>query len=308
MKYRISFFRTTGILCMFKTPEEEQAYQSCLKNMQTYSPEHLDLSETKSDLFNRVLNYSEKPHALLYDKSGGVLFAHKCVLTIQDLFIAKGGHLWHNCEVMDIVPEGNHIEINTSEQRLLVPSVIVCVGAWTKKLLVPNLMPDLPLKPILVKAYYWKEKEGGVHSSKAGFPVVIDIGGDADIYTIPSIEYPGLAKVCYHGGPMCDPDKRDQSASYVEYEQILKDHVTKHLPLLEAEPAIVETCMYTLTPDEVFLLDRVPGHKNIIIGSGFSGTGFKTSPAVARLLSEMATGQQTFLDLAPFRLSRFDDN
>ncbi|KFM69339.1 Peroxisomal sarcosine oxidase, partial [Stegodyphus mimosarum] len=64
--------------------------------------------------------------------------------------------------------------------------------------------------------------------------------------------------------------------------------------------------MYTITPDEIFIIDRLPEHKNIVIGAGFSGTGFKTSPTVGRLLSEMAVGIKPFLDVTPFRLSRFE--
>ncbi|GIY11963.1 peroxisomal sarcosine oxidase [Caerostris extrusa] len=67
------------------------------------------------------------------------------------------------------------------------------------------------------------------------------------------------------------------------------------------EPSVVEKS----TPDEIFLIDAVPDHKNVIIGTGFSGTGFKTSPVVGKLLSQLAMGTQPFLDTTPFQLSRF---
>ncbi|GFW20020.1 peroxisomal sarcosine oxidase [Trichonephila clavipes] len=60
-----------------------------------------------------------------------------------------------------------------------------------------------------------------------------------------------------------------------------------------------------LTPDEVFLIDSVPKHKNIVYGSGFSGTGFKTSPVVGKLLSQLAMGTEPFLDISPYSPSRF---
>ncbi|KFM69841.1 Peroxisomal sarcosine oxidase, partial [Stegodyphus mimosarum] len=69
---------------------------------------------------------------------------------------------------------------------------------------------------------------------------------------------------------------------------------------------MVEHCMYTMTPDEMFILDTLPKYKNIVIGAGFSGIGFKTAPVVGRLLSELAVGIDPFLDMSHYKLSRFD--
>nr|XP_042910578.1 peroxisomal sarcosine oxidase-like isoform X4 [Parasteatoda tepidariorum] len=232
-----------GVLSIFQSPADHDLYNAWLSNMRTYNPDCLDLEDTKEELFGRVLSYTKKPHAVIFDKKGGVLLAHRSVLTIQ---------------------------------------------------------------ASAVKVYYWKEKEFGVHSPESGFPVVIEPSGNS-LFALPSIEYPGLVKVGIHGGVDCDPDKRDQASINPAYEQTLKNHVAEHFPQLENEPSIIETCMYSLTPDEIFLIDKVPSHENIIFGTGFSGTGFKTAPVVGRILCEMATGQEPFLDISRYSLSRFDE-
>src|SRR5690606_3929401 len=47
-------------------------------------------------------------------------------------------------------------------------------------------------------------------------------------------------------------------------------------------------CMYTLTPDEHFVLDVHPAHPHVVLGLGFSGHGFKCAPAVGEVLAAIA--------------------
>ncbi|GIY28904.1 peroxisomal sarcosine oxidase [Caerostris darwini] len=268
----------------------------CIANLDTTDPRI-------ESLFSRLLNY-DKIHGVLMDNSGGILRAQKAVLAIQALFRERGGDQWDNCQVLKIEPvDDASVKLFLEPQKVVTAkSVVVCAGAWTQKLLSPFL--TLPVQASAVRVYYWKAKEKGAYSEKSGFPCLIDIT-EPHIYALPSYEYPGLVKICLHGGVNCDPDARDKSPQDPKLERRLKDYVREHFPLLEPEPSIVEVCMYTSTPDEIFLIDAVPDHKNIIIGTGFSGTGFKTSPVVGKLLSQMAMGTQPFLDITPFQLSRF---
>jgi glycine/D-amino acid oxidase-like deaminating enzyme len=61
----------------------------------------------------------------------------------------------------------------------------------------------------------------------------------------------------------------------------------------EAELALVDRCMYDVSPDEDFILDRHPGGRGVVVGSGFSGHGFKFGVLIGELLAALA------LDLAP---------
>ncbi|XP_019615165.1 PREDICTED: peroxisomal sarcosine oxidase-like isoform X2 [Branchiostoma belcheri] len=117
-------------------------------------------------------------------------------------------------------------------------------------------------------------------------------------------------KLCYHSGPVIDPDDRDGVAGSRGNQEIVRmmcDYVRKHFPGLESVPAIQESCIYTNTPDEDFILDRHPQYRNIIIGAGFSGHGFKLAPVVGKLLCELAMDKQPSYDMTPFSLNRFNN-
>ncbi|MBI1915183.1 MAG: FAD-binding oxidoreductase [Planctomycetes bacterium] len=67
--------------------------------------------------------------------------------------------------------------------------------------------------------------------------------------------------------------------------------------------------LYGITPDWHPILDRLPGLEGAYCAVGFSGHGFKLSPIVGQLMTELIVdGKASVLDIAPLRLSRFDEN
>ena len=65
------------------------------------------------------------------------------------------------------------------------------------------------------------------------------------------------------------------------------------------------TGVYDVTPDWNPVLGPVPGLEGLVVGFGFSGHGFKLSPAVGRVLAQAALGLPTDVSLAPYALERF---
>ncbi len=67
--------------------------------------------------------------------------------------------------------------------------------------------------------------------------------------------------------------------------------------------------MYSLTPDENFVIDRHPRHSSVILCGGFSGHGFKFAPVIGEIAASLALEGGTsheidFLSLARFRNDR----
>jgi len=66
-----------------------------------------------------------------------------------------------------------------------------------------------------------------------------------------------------------------------------------------------KTCLYTMTPDGDFLIDRVPDAPAVIVASPCSGHGFKFAPVIGEILADLATTGATRHDISRFRLARF---
>jgi glycine/D-amino acid oxidase-like deaminating enzyme len=66
-----------------------------------------------------------------------------------------------------------------------------------------------------------------------------------------------------------------------------------------------QVCMYTLTPDRHFVIDRHPRHPAVAVAAGFSGHGFKFASVVGEILADLAEAGQTELPIDMFRATRF---
>ncbi|XP_040388851.1 peroxisomal sarcosine oxidase isoform X1 [Cygnus olor] len=271
----------------------------------------------------------------LWDGSGGVLRADRALRAVQvgatvgtgtgwvppspspqpppavrtqDVFRRHGGTLRDGEKVLRIQP-GAVLTVTTTAGVYRAPRLIIAAGAWTSAVLAP-LGLRLPLQPLRIDVCYWREKEPGSHGAGTATPCFMMLGlpeAPHGIYGLPALEYPGLVKVCYHHGSPVDPEERDRAPPGTPRPNIalLSSFISSYLPGLEPQPAVLETCLYTNTPDGDFILDRHPKHSNIVIGAGFSGHGFKLAPVVGKLLCELSLGEEPSHSTAPFAIGRF---
>lgn len=264
------------------------------------------------------LHFSTDYTAVL-EQAAGILKADKCLRALQAQFVKFGGTLQDNENVVRIHP-GTPVCIETSNNVFTAQNVIVTAGPWTNKLLKP-LGLQLPLKAIKAIVLYWKTRQPGAYTVKNGPPIFFDCTGHDGFhpYIIPSFEYPGLIKFGSasetFSKDMCmevDPDLRDagNDRELVEiHVQKARSYLKDHFPQIDHhEPAIIEKCIYTTTPDHDFVLDKHPSFPNIVIGAGFSGHGFKLSPVCGKILAQLAMGEKSSYDLSSFKIARFTNS
>jgi len=245
----------------------------------------------------------------IFDPSGGILLAHTCLTSVQQSFSSMGGTLMQG--KVTAIENGGYIKILFPSENeaidLKFEQIIVCSGPWTSQLF-PGLKKHLKVKAIPVT--YWKDlTENLAYSTSQKFPVIFN-ARLTNIYGIPSYEYPGMTKILLHGGPEAHPDYRDVP-SVEEEVKYVSDYVKKHLPGLDhgnGKPAILEKCLYTITTDSQPIIDHYgPG---LVLGCGFSGSGFKNSPAWGKMLACLALGKEAEIpegfQLNNYRLDRFN--
>ncbi|XP_039364145.1 peroxisomal sarcosine oxidase [Mauremys reevesii] len=295
-------YRQTGLLVLGANTNPE--FQRCCRTLVKHDvPGELFTTESLHRRFPGIRPYHGEVG--VSDHTAGVLSADRALRAVQDGFRRRGGALRDGEKVTDIKP-GVVVTVTTSRGVYQAKSLVITAGPWANKLLAP-LGLQLPLQTLRINVCYWKETVPGAYGVSANFPCFLVLCAPPHIYGLPSNEYPGLVKICYHSGSPADPEERDQppEASALPDIQILQDFVSKYLPGLVPEPAVVEHCMYTNTPDEDFVLDRHPKFSNIIIGAGFSGHGFKLAPVVGKLLCQLSVGEEPSYALEPFRIHRF---
>jgi sarcosine oxidase len=175
------------------------------------------------------------------------------------------------------------------------PVAIVASGAWAAPLL-RGAGIDLPLQPTL---------EQSTHFVMEGSPIPTIIDWDAapsqPPYLVPNPFRPGEFKAGSHlSGPLIDPDAgsfdpdADREASTIGW---IGERLASPPRLLKTE-----TCLYTTTPDDDFVIDRIG---SLVVASPCSGHGFKFAPLIGEVLADLAAGEQPPVPLDLFRASRF---
>jgi len=104
---------------------------------------------------------------------------------------------------------------------------------------------------------------------------------------------------------MPDPDgfRETNDADFIEE---VRRRLARRIPAMSAAPyAYGHAGIYDISPDARAVMGRVPGFDGLYVAAGFSGTGFKTSPAVGAAMAELIlTGAGRTADLSPFGLAR----
>ena len=234
---------------------------------------------------------------VVFQPDGGVLHAAPTVIAQARLAEANGATVRTETVVTDVSTDDYAVEVRTSTgDTLSAPVAIVAAGAWAGPLLARAGI-ELTLRPNLEQSTYFE-----LEDRDASLPTLIDWLEDAGHppYLVPDPWDAGSFKVGLHmAGPATDPDARTFDADPERVERVI-EYVAGHLPSARATGR-TDTCLYTITPDEDFVLDRVGP---IVIASPCSGHGFKFVPLFGRALADLATGEETAFDRSAFRADR----
>jgi sarcosine oxidase len=92
----------------------------------------------------------------------------------------------------------------------------------------------------------------------------------------------------HHSRDYCDPDTVDRHVN-AEDERRLRAVIADRLPALNGPVVSSLICLYENSPDEHFLIDRVPDRPNVVFAGGFSGHGFKFASVVGEILADLVT-------------------
>jgi sarcosine oxidase len=81
------------------------------------------------------------------------------------------------------------------------------------------------------------------------------------------------------------------------------DFLARYIPKALGPILYTKTCLYTLTPDRDFVIDRLPAYPDVVVGVG-GGHGFKFASLVGQILAELAIDGRTDRNIEPFRIDR----
>jgi glycine/D-amino acid oxidase-like deaminating enzyme len=188
---------------------------------------------------------------------------------------------------------------NGSGGRDYAGTVVLAAGVWSPPLLLTAGVA-LPIETELHRVAVL------AHPAGQGTPVAC-IDSTTQTYFRPEAGGSMTLVGAFAGQRGADPDAVASAAG--EDLAPLVQAASRRVPALE-DAGIVRgvTGVYDMTPDARPLLGRLPGLDGLIVAAGFSGMGFKISPAVGEGIAGLIAGAPAgSVDLAPFRPDRLSD-
>lgn len=186
----------------------------------------------------------------------------------------------------------------TDQGEIETPVVIAATGPWTRPLF-QRVGYELLIEPEYHQVAILKNAPG----MKGGGCACIDS------VTATYFRSDGPDKFLigdFYGQRPVDPDNFPQQAYEADLEGLIERAARRIPKLTNAEVMRGVTGVYDMTPDSRPLIGPVAGIAGLYVCAGFSGMGFKISPAVGLVMSELLLdGRSTTVDISPFRPTRF---
>jgi len=240
-----------------------------------------------------------------YEPDAGVLRPELCIQTQIELAQQHGATIHTDEPVSNYTATSDGVRVTTDKGTYEADKLILTAGAWMTDLLPADYREQVE---IYRQVIYWFEADNIDAFTGENFPFLICIGEkDEDFFSAFPTPKDGIK------GVKVLTEQYEQTTTADTIDREVKPEEIAHLYKMTQERlhGITDTlvhadvCMYTVTPDEHFILDCHPDSERVVLASPCSGHGFKHSAAVGETLAEMALDGKTTIDISDFSLSRF---
>jgi sarcosine oxidase len=246
---------------------------------------------------------------VLWHPGAGVIDAEGAVNAMVNLAVGHGARLLTGWELQSVgrTPAGYRLR-SSSGETMDAGNVVISAGGWLPALLGQLSLPAgflAGLPEVTVRqeqAFHFKyrdhapadhapkDDDGGAAPGAGGWPTFIHKAADIQAYGLPGGRDAGFAgqKVAeYNGGKLIPSAARQTGEVDPANRRRVVEYVQRYLPGLDPQPYAETTCLFTNTPNEDFLIDRVD---NLTIVSPCSGHGAKFAPLIGQWAADLADG------------------
>jgi sarcosine oxidase len=240
-----------------------------------------------------------------FEPGGGYVFPERCISAQLSRAAQLGAEIRTGVEVLSITERGT-VRLETSAGVIEARQAVVTAGGWTAPLL------GAPFDRLLTvnrQVLHWYELDD-LAAYGPGAPAFIWMHGATDVdyfYGFPPLRGDRSIKIAteqYETQTTADTVNREVDPA--ESDAMYRKHVKGRLAGATARVSQAAACLYTITPDRGFIIDRHPRLDHVFVVSACSGHGFKHSAGIGEAVAERLTGGQRQVDLTGFSIARFE--
>jgi sarcosine oxidase len=228
----------------------------------------------------------------VYEEVAGVVRPERSVQAMLRSAEQAGVRLATGVAVRGWRASADAVTVLTDGGEIHAGRLVLAPGAWASTL----AGVAIPLRVQRRVQHFWRldaHIDAGASLEVGALPVWIweHAPGQA-AYGFPRID--GTVKTTFHDGD--DPTDPATGPAPARPDEVdaMRAWLATHLPALAgATWAGAKPCLYTLTPDEHFILGPHPDHSTVVLACGFSGHGFKFAPVVGEIVADLVTTGHT---------------
>jgi sarcosine oxidase len=234
----------------------------------------------------------------------GLIAADRTVSTLASQSRLHGARILESEPVRELHASADGVDVRTQNGNYRAERLVLAGGAWMGQL-TRQLGLDLPLTVTKELSTYYRPADRNAFMP-GRFPIFRHhLAGRGARWGVgfPIFEHEGVKMVMDCAGLVINPDDPNRAPEAAQEEEA-RAYVAGILPKLGQDIIEAETCLYTMTPDEHFIMDCHPDFPHIVIASPCSGAGFKFAPLIGRILADLAMNGATHYNIERFRLAR----
>lgn len=235
------------------------------------------------------------------EHSAGFLYVDDCVQAFACEAVRLGATIRDNEPVVSWQAGEREVTVQTATDRYTAPRLVVTAGPWAGQLLARHGA----FLRVMRQVVQWFGTRDDSLFRRDVFPLYIADTPQGHFYGFPALNAQGAKVAQHYGAPEVMYPSEIERSIKPEDEERTRAFLREHLPMIDGPRRRASVCIYTLTPDRHFVIDRHPDHANVALAAGFSGHGFKFAPVVGEVLADLADNGRTELPIGMFRIQRF---
>lgn len=239
------------------------------------------------------------PLEAVYEPQAGYLLVERCVQAHAALAQRLGAELHTGAAVRSWQAHAAGVCVQTEREAFAARYLIITAGAWAGQLLA-----GLGLRlEVRRKAMYWFAADAPQYAA-GRMPCYLYELPQGVFYGMPRIDHRGVKAAEHSGGPLvADPLAVDRAIDARDLARV-QAFAETYLPGVEARVADHSVCLYTMSPDEHFIVDRHPDYPHVAFAAGLSGHGFKFACVLGEALVALVCGEPKPAELEFLGLQR----
>jgi sarcosine oxidase len=257
---------------------------------------------TSDELSRRFPAYRlPKEHLAVLQPDGGFLIPEVAVGAHARLATADGATIRPGERVVAWEERRDGVEVTTELGTYSADHLVLSAGSW-----VADLLPDYarlfePERQVVA----WFEIDDSPRFAPERFPVFNLTVDEGRYYGFPEWGTPGFKIGRYHHlEERGHPDSIDRDVHDTDIE-VLHTFARRYFPGGAGATLQASVCLFTNTPDEHFIIDRLPDHERVHVVSACSGHGFKFASVVGEIVADLVTSGRSRFELGLFAIGRF---